>query len=225
MKGTKKPVVAIVDMGLGNLFSVKNACEYVGMNVVITSSSSEIHDADAVILPGVGAFGDAMNALENLALLEVLDETVNDEKPLIGICLGMQLLMSEGTEFGSFKGLDYIEGNAVRFENPHSDFGTLKVPEICWNQMFKNTNTNADPWSNTPLDGLPDGVFMYFNHSYYVRPVDLGVIIATTTYGNTRFCSAMRKGKIFGFQPHPERSGSQGLHVYKKIASMIECSM
>jgi imidazole glycerol-phosphate synthase subunit HisH len=221
----KQPVVAIIDMNLGNLFSVKNACEYVGMKAILTATPSEILDADMAILPGVGAFGDAMKALNELSLVKTLDQLVEEKKPLIGICLGMQLLMSEGTEFGSFAGLGYLPGKAVKLENPRSDLGTLKVPEICWNQMFRIKSDHTDSWLSTPLEGLPDGVFMYFNHSYYVKPEDHNAIISTTLYGDIEFCSAVKKGNIFGFQAHPERSGHQGLQVYKNFASMIECSM
>ena len=221
---TRVPVIAIIDMGLGNLFSVKNACEYVGMNAITTSSRSEINDADAIIIPGVGAFGDAMKALDTLGLAPVLRENVDDKKPLMGICLGMQILMTDGTEFGHFEGLDYIQGTVVRFENPHSDRGQLKVPEICWNRMVRTPGLN-DTWSDTPLTGLPDGVFMYFNHSYYAKPADPSVIIAETNYGDITFCSAFKKGNIYGVQAHPERSGTNGLKVYENFFRLIECSM
>lgn len=222
MKQTKTPVVAIIDMGLGNLFSVKNACEYVGMNALITSSQKEIDAADAIIIPGVGAFGDAMKALDTLCLAPVLHENVDDKKPLMGICLGMQILMTDGTEFGHFKGLDYIEGTVVRFENPQSERGDLKVPEICWNRMMRTHQGPDDLWSGTPLKGLLDGVFMYFNHSYYVKPRDPSVVISETNYGDITFCSAFRKGNIFGIQAHPERSGINGLKVYTNFLGMIE---
>lgn len=225
MKQTKTPVVAIIDMGLGNLFSVKNACEYVGMEAITTSTQREIDDADAIIIPGVGAFGDAMKALDTLDLVPVLRENVNDKKPLMGICLGMQILMTDGTEFGHFEGLDYITGTVVRFENPHSDHGLLKVPEICWNRMVRTRQSSNDIWSDTPLKGLPDGVFMYFNHSYYVKPEDSSVVISETNYGDITFCSAFWKGNIFGVQAHPERSGTNGLKVYENFFGMIECSM
>lgn len=225
MKQSKSPVVAIIDMGLGNLFSVKNACEYVGMKAITTSSSTEIDDADAIIIPGVGAFGDAMKILDTLCLAPTLHKNVDDNKPLMGICLGMQILMTEGTEFGHFKGLDFITGTVVRFENPHSNRGLLKVPEICWNRMTRTHYGPHDSWSDTPLKGLHDGVFMYFNHSYYVKPKNPSVVISETNYGDIKFCSAFRKGNIFGFQAHPERSGIEGLKVYKNFLSLIEYSM
>lgn len=225
MTKVKNPVVAVIDMGLGNLFSVKNACEYVGMNAILTSSRKEIIDSNAVILPGVGAFGDAMKALDELALIPVIDEIVEQQKPLIGICLGMQILMSDGTEFGKFDGLNLIAGTVVRFDKPQSDIGILKVPEICWNRMYRTHAHRDDPWLETPLQGLSDGVFMYFNHSFYVKPDDEDAVISKTRYGNIEFCSAIKKGNIFGFQAHPERSGRQGLYLYKNIANMIECSM
>jgi len=225
MTKVKIPVVAIIDMGLGNLFSVKNACEYVGMKAIITSLRREIDDADAIIIPGVGAFGDAMKALDALSLASVLRENIDDKKPLMGICLGMQILMTEGTEFGYFEGLDCIAGTVVRFENPQSDLGPLKVPEICWNRMVRPHHAPYDLWFDTPLNGLPDGIFMYFNHSYYVKTRDPSVVISETDYGDITFCSAFRKGNIFGIQAHPERSGINGLKVYENFLDMIECSM
>jgi imidazole glycerol-phosphate synthase subunit HisH len=225
MTPAKHPVVAIIDMGLGNLFSVKSACEFVGLTAYTTSSRKEIDDADAIIIPGVGAFGDAMNALNRLGLIPVLDEHVENRKPLLGICLGMQILLAEGTEFGNFDGLSYVDGTVIRFENPQSERGVLKVPEICWNRMVRTRRGSPDVWSETPLEGLPDGVFMYFNHSYYVKTIEPSLIIAETQYGDTTFCSAFRKDNIFGIQAHPERSGKNGLKVYENFLRLIECSM
>lgn len=225
MTKVKIPVVAVIDIGFGNLFSVKNACEYVGMKAILSSSRKEILESDAVILPGVGAFGDAMKALNELSLIPAINEIAEQQKPLIGICLGMQILMSEGTEFGKFEGLDLISGTVERLDNPKSDLGFLKVPEICWNRMYRTNIRENDSWLETPLTGLADGVFMYFNHSFYVKPDADSTIISKTRYGNIEFCSAIKKGNIFGIQAHPERSGNQGLQVYKNIAHMIECSL
>ncbi len=225
MTHTKPPAVAIIDMGLGNLFSVKSACEFVGLKAYTTSSRNEIDDADAIIIPGVGAYGDAMGALETLGLIPVLHQQMDDKKPLMGICLGMHILMTTGTEFGNFKGLDCVKGTVVRFENPRTERGILKVPEICWNRMTRVVDAPDNAWSGTPLDELPNGVFMYFNHSFYVKPEDQSVTIAETVYGDITFCSAFRKENVFGIQAHPERSGKNGLKLYENFLRMIECSM
>ena len=216
-----KPHVAIVDYGMGNLFSVKHACEYVGLTAVITSVRQEILDADAVILPGVGAFGDAMETLRQLDLVGALHKVVVSSKPLLGICLGMQLLMSESFEFGHHSGLGIIPGTVERFEKPIGFNGILKVPQVCWNQMFRIENAPNDPWSDSVLRGLPDGVFMYFVHSFYVKPADARFSIAKTRYGDIEFCSALLYRNVFACQCHPERSSSQGLQVYRNLATLL----
>jgi len=223
--------VAIVDYGLGNLFSVKHACEHAGTRATITSSKQEILQADAVILPGVGAFGDAMESLRKLDLISPLRETTMSQKPLIGICLGLQLLMTESYEFGRHRGLGIIAGPVVRFENPVGASGKLKVPQVGWNRIFrrKDSQTPAegdgappDPWSGSPLTGLRDGEFMYFVHSFYAEPQDPAVVLSVSQYSHIEFCSSLRYGNIFAFQFHPERSGPQGLQIYQNVASLIK---
>lgn len=222
--------IAIVDYGLGNLFSVKHACEHVGMQAIITSSPQEILGADAVILPGVGAFGDAMEALKRRDLISPLKETALSDKLLIGICLGMQLLMTESYEFGRHRGLGIIEGPVVRFENPIGPVGKLKVPQVGWNRIFARENghlladrtrSDRDPWSGSPLQGLGDGEFMYFVHSFYAKPKESRVVLSISRYGHIEFCSSLRYRNIFASQFHPERSGPQGLQIYRNIASLI----
>jgi glutamine amidotransferase len=137
----------------------------------------------------------------------------------------MQLLMSEGTEFGSHEGLGFIKGIVVRLNNPATEAGALKVPQIGWNQLFRNKELSSNPWADTPLKGLPDGVYMYFNHSYYVIPENTKAVIAKSTYGNITFCSALRQENIIALQCHPERSGAYGLAVYQNLYRMIEHSM
>jgi glutamine amidotransferase len=210
---TKNPKVAIVDYGMGNLFSVKHACEHVGLQASITSSRQELLDADATILPGVGAFGDAMETLRRLDLVSTLRTVATASKPLIGICLGMQLLMTESFEFGRYAGLGIIPGSVMRLY-PN---GALKVPHVCWNQMYR-VESAGDSWADSLLDGLPSGVFMYFVHSFHAKPEARDVVIATTRYGDTEFCSALHYRNIFACQCHPERSGPQGLKVYHNLA-------
>ncbi len=214
---------AVVDYGLGNLFSIRRACEDVGMEIVISPRKEEILRADVVILPGVGAFGDAMVTLHRLDLVSVLRDIAASDKSLIGICLGIQLLMSESYEFGAHKGLGIIEGSVVRFENPQERDRLLKVPQVQWNRIFPagDGRQQGTSWTDTPLAGLAEGEFMYFAHSFYVRPTDPSAILSVSRYGDVEFCSALRRRNVFACQFHPERSGAAGLQVYRNVASAV----
>lgn len=222
---------AIVDYGVGNIFSVKNACDVVGIPCVITSDKKEIFNASGLFLPGVGAFNDAMMALESKDLVETLNQCVKQNKLVIGICLGMQLLMSESYEFGHHKGLGFIEGSVLPLEAIGYDQNCLKIPHVGWNRIFRNNDglhqfhrencDGKDLWESTPLEDISDGEYMYFVHSYYIKPKDKNLIIATSRYGKNEFCSVIRKGNIFGMQFHPEKSGHFGLKIYKNISNLV----
>lgn len=216
-----KPKVAIIDYGMGNLYSVSHACEQAGLNPVITSDKSIILNSKAIILPGVGAFGDAMNNLREMGLITPVKEFVDDGKPVFGICLGMQLLMDESFEFGRHAGLGVIPGKVVRFENPMAGEGRIKVPQVGWNKLFRIKSGREDTWTNTLLDGLPDGFFMYFVHSFYVKPDDLSMELAMTQYGDIKFCSALKYRNIFACQGHPERSGPHGREIYCNLSKIL----
>jgi len=212
------PRVVIVDFGMGNLFSVKHACEQVGLKASISTSSDEILAANAVIVPGVGAFGDAMSSLHRLDLVEVLKEVAASKKVLVGICLGMQLLMTKSYEFGQHYGLGVIEGEVVRFEGCINGVGKSKVPQVGWNRVYQAGN---GAWNGSFLEGLPDGEFMYFVHSYYTKPVDSSLVLSTSRYAGIEFCSSLRKGNVFACQFHPERSSRDGLRIYKNLARHV----
>jgi imidazole glycerol-phosphate synthase subunit HisH len=221
------PRVVVVDHGRGNLFSVKNACEMAGFTVELTADPGRIDSAELVILPGVGAFGDAMASLVRLGLVEGLRARASAGKPLVGICLGMQLLMSRSQEFGEHSGLDIVKGDVVRFEADPSRKGVLgerKVPQVGWNGVFKPEGRGGS-WADSPLKGHEEGGFMYFVHSYYVRPEDGRLTLATSRYGGKTFCSALRLKNVFGFQFHPERSGPAGLAVYRRLARWIRSGL
>lgn len=219
----KLPRVAIVDYGLGNLFSVKHACTQVGLDAVITPSRKEISQADAVILPGVGAFGDAMGMLEKRDLVTVLREMAASGKPFVGICLGMQLLMTESYEFGRHKGLGIIEGPVLRFESPKEEDRILKVPQIGWNRIRKAEPKDGpeDSWRGTLLQGMADGEYMYFVHSYIVQPQDISVSLSTSRYGHIEYCSSLHLRSVFACQFHPERSGLLGVKIYQNLAALL----
>ena len=211
--------VAIVDFGMGNLFSVQRACEAVGLRARVTSGPTELLDSDAVILPGVGAFGDAMSSLVHLGLADALREVAASGKPLFGICLGLQLLMTESHEFGRHRGLGILEGDVVRFEQPREGQRALKVPQVGWNQIFRKPGGS---WEDSWLEDLADGTSMYFVHSFYVRPADPAVVLSVSRYGGITFCSSLRAGNLFACQFHPERSGPHGLRIYQRFAACLQ---
>jgi len=216
MNNNQKSKVAIFDYGLGNLFSIKHACNYAGMEPFIISSAHRLMEADLIILPGVGAFGDAMESLRRLDLISPLHDIVDSGKLLMGICLGMQLLMSESHEFGNHKGLDIIKGEVVKFDKPLDTNGkTLKVPHVSWNKIYLTDKQHKI------FQNLNDETYMYFVHSFYVKPDNVSNIIFNTYYGNIEFCSGILYNNIFACQFHPERSGPKGLSIYKNLDSII----
>jgi glutamine amidotransferase len=214
------PKVAIVDFGLGNLYSVQHACRHVNLDAEITTSRDAILNANAVILPGVGAYADAMNALHRLDLVTVLREFAACGKPFLGVCLGMQLLMTESQEFGRSEGLDIIKGSVIPFGEPREGDRKLKVPQIGWNQIHASENTIK--WDNTILNGLSQDEYMYFVHSFVVAPENPGIALSMTGYGDVSFCSSLQVGNIFACQFHPERSGKKGLQIYQNFAAFLD---
>jgi glutamine amidotransferase len=162
----------------------------------------------------------AMQTLDSSGMSDALREVVARGTPLFGICLGMQLLMTEGSEFGRHAGLGLVPGVVRKFEGTQRDGSEVKVPHIGWNQVWRR-ESSEDPWPNTPLEMTLDGEYMYFVHSYYVVPEDPTVQIARTRYGDVEFCSALGVGSIYGCQFHPERSGPQGLRMYRRVARLV----
>lgn len=219
--------VVVIDYGLGNLFSVKRALEYIGAQVEITSNPKKILNAEHLVLPGVGTFGDGMKGLKERGLVEPIKEYVKTGKSLLGVCLGMQLLMSEGQEFGIYKGLDVIQGRTMRLKPSVKNGNFYKVPHIGWNSLFYPKDVShrdsfanprrSSPWDNTILGSLSEGVFMYFVHSNVIMLENSSYHLAETIYGDNVFCSVVRKGNIYGCQFHPERSGEEGLRIYRNF--------
>jgi len=207
------PTVVVVDYGMGNLYSVLRACELAGARSQISSSAAAVKSADALILPGVGAFGDAMTVLRTSGLADALLSAVALGKPLLGICLGVQLLMSVSYEFGKHEGLSIIPGEVVRFATTDEKGNRLKVPNVGWRQIVKSTAAKLEA---SPLSAISDGEYMYFVHSYYVRPKHPRVVLATSEYGGTEFCSSLQCARVFGCQFHPERSGPAGVAIYRR---------
>ena len=223
---TTSPRVAIVDYGLGNLYSVAQACEHVGLRTVLASSAAVLHDVDGIILPGVGAFGSAIETIRQLGLAEPLQAAAADGVPMLGICLGMQLLMTESREFGVHRGLDIIPGAVERFPSTVADGAALKIPQVGWNSLdLPDDTSDVNAWLDTPLEGLSAGTNMYFVHSYYVIPDRPADVRSLTTYGTTKYCSTVISGAVVGCQYHPERSGPDGLAIYRNWARQLSGSL
>ena len=211
--------VVIVDYGIGNLFSVSRACERVGIKAIITADRSEIKTADALILPGVGAFGDAMNNLKKFNLIDSIHSFAESGKYMMGVCLGMQLLMTESEEFGKQQGLGIIKGICKRFPNSSNEIKKIKVPQIMWNKIYAPTSLEFG--EESPLNGFSEDEFMYFVHSYYVLPDEPSSVLSLTNYCGIEYCSSVKKNNIFAFQFHPEKSGEKGLTIYRNFKNLI----
>lgn len=203
-------MIAVIDYGAGNLKSVKNALDQLGAANMRASTSKEILLADAVILPGVGEFGTAMAELERRGIKEAVIEAAGSGRPLLGICLGMQLLFEAGEESPGAKGLGILPGRVPRFP---AEMG-LKIPHMGWNSVMPLKE-------NRLLDGLPKGSYMYFVHSFYVKAAERADVSAISEYGLI-FDAAVERGNIFGCQFHPEKSGAAGLVILKNFIEIAK---
>lgn len=211
--------IVIVDYQLNNLFSVKHACQHVGINAEISTDKNDIVNADALILPGVGAFGNAMQNLEKLDLIAPIKDAVQEGKPLLGVCLGLQLLFEESEEFGVHKGLGLVEGQVRRFPPETQSQQKLKIPLIGWSQVYK---TAYQSWQGTPMEQTKEGDYMYFVHSNFVQPATSDNILCVSKYKDFTYCSGIVKNNIFAVQFHPEKSAENGLEIYKKWGESIK---
>lgn len=201
-------MIAIIDYDAGNIKSVSKAAESLGEDVVVTRDRKEILSADHVILPGVGAFGDAMDKLNNYGLIPVIHEVVDRGIPFLGICLGLQLLFVTSEESPGVKGLGILPGEVVRFGSEHG----LKIPQIGWNAITL-------PRESRLFKGIDSGEFVYFVHSYYLKAADESVVAATAEYGDV-FHAAVEKDNIYACQFHPEKSSSVGLKILENFVRL-----
>lgn len=201
-------MIAIIDYGMGNLRSVQKALESVGAITKVTSDSKEIGTAEKLVLPGVGAFGQAMNRLSELGLVSAIKQFIRSKKPFLGICLGLQLLFSKSEENPDFKGLGVFSGVVKRFRKH-------KVPHIGWNQIM----ISKDKKNNPIFNGIEDNAYAYFCHSYYVEPNDKNIIAAETEYA-INFVSAVAVDNIWAVQFHPEKSQNIGLKLLKNFIEL-----
>lgn len=198
-------MIAIVDYGMGNLRSVQKAFEYLGYDAAITDQTKSLAEASHIVLPGVGAFRDAIAALKQKGLDEVIKKEVSKGKPFLGICLGMQMLFDKSLEDGEYEGLGLIGGEVVRFETE------LKIPHIGWNTLFYNKRTQL-------FNGIEDNNF-YFVHSYHAAKVAKEDVETTCVYGY-EFVSSVNRDNVWGVQFHPEKSGDTGLRLLKNFGEI-----
>ena len=210
--------VAIINYGMSNMHSIQSACSKSGLSSVITADAEQIMGARVAILPGVGAFGKAMEHLAESGLANCILRFVQSGKPFVGICLGLQILFETSEEFGEHKGLGIIKGTVKKFKVNTCKNNRYPVPQIGWNRICQNNSR----WDNTLLCDNRGGDFMYFVHSYYVQPEDEKVVLATTTYGDLKYCSIIQHDNIFATQFHPEKSGEAGMKVYNNIYKLFQ---
>ncbi|MEW6571258.1 MAG: imidazole glycerol phosphate synthase subunit HisH [Nitrospirota bacterium] len=201
-------MIAVIDYGMGNLRSVEKGFLKVGVDARVVSDPGAVENAKGVVLPGVGAFRDCMKNLQELSLIEPVIKSIQKGKPYLGICLGLQVLFTESEEFGINYGFDIFKGRVLKFQN------NLKVPHMGWN----NVNLLKRP---PVFDGVKDGTFFYFVHSFYVSPSDRNIVAATTDYGLT-FASMVWKDNILATQFHPEKSQAVGLTFLKNFGDFVK---
>ena len=198
-------MIAIIDYGVGNLFSVEKAFAAIGEEVIVTGMAEDLEASDKLVLPGVGAFGDCMKNLEATGLIPIILEQIANKKPLLGICVGLQILFEGSEESPNAKGLGIFKGMVKRINAPQ-----LKIPHMGWNAVLTQ---------NKLFRGLKEKPFFYFVHSYHAVPEDHSLITATTEYGET-LTAAVASGNIYATQFHPEKSGDVGLQVLKNFVNI-----
>ena len=209
--------VAIIDYKMGNLHSVQAACDYIGLKSIITQDPNIILNANAAILPGVGAFGEAITQLRDSSLDKCIYKFIETGKPFLGICLGLQLLFESSEEFGAHSGLGIIKGKIKKFEFHNSTIVKYPVPQIGWNKIMQGSVS----WDKSLLCGNKDGDFMYFVHSFYAEPKDDNVTLSLSKYGENTYCSSIMKDNVTATQFHPEKSGTVGMTIYQQIKNKI----
>lgn len=205
-------MIVIIDYEMGNLKSVKNALDFLGLESEISSDREEIRKADGLILPGVGAFPDAMDTIEKLSLDKIIKEEVSNNKPLLGICLGMQLLFDKGFEGFERSGLGLLKGNIVKMKEDKEN--NIKIPHIGWNNLIYNKK-------DLLFNSIEEGKFVYYVHSYFVQDYDNEDLIAYSEYGENKIPGVVRHNNVMGAQFHPEKSGDIGLAILKNFGELI----
>jgi glutamine amidotransferase len=212
---THKPKIALVDYSLGNLFSVSRAIDAAGGVPYLVSSRDKFKGADGIVVPGVGAFGDGIRNLDERGLGALILDEFGDGTPIMGICLGMQIMFESSEEFGEHRGLGIIKGRVKKFSSDELDGSRpLKVPHVGWHPVSLSSKTECLTLSKAAQKTI-DGGYFYFVHSYYATQMADENILTTTSFGNLSYCSAVVQRNFLGFQFHPEKSGPLGLCIYK----------
>lgn len=201
-------MITIIDYGMGNLRSVQKAFEHIGATAKIASTPKDIEGADRLVLPGVGAFRDAIAEIREQGFADPIHKHIESERPFLGICLGLQLLFEISYEEGEYEGLGIVPGKVIRFE----DQPDLKIPHMGWNQLQRSGSPQL-------LDGIPEDAHFYFVHSFYVAPTEESVVAGRTSYG-TDFVSMIELGNLFATQFHPEKSQRAGLKLLTNFAAV-----
>ena len=202
-------MIAIIDYDAGNLRSVEKALLSIGEDAIVTRDRDEILSADKVILPGVGAFGDAMKKLGEYGLVDTIHEAVDSGKPFLGICLGLQLLFRRSDESDGVEGLSILPGEILRIP----DAPGIKIPHIGWNSLKVKDDARL-------FNGLGENPYVYFVHSYYLKADDDNIVAATTEYGGTLIHASVQKDNVYACQFHPEKSGGVGMQILKNFAAL-----
>ncbi len=211
------PEVAVIDYGMGNLLSVRRGLEHCGAKVTLTADPEQILAAKRVVLPGVGAFGNAMQALERLGLVAVIRELARRQTPLLGICLGMQLLLDESEEFGNTAGLGLIPGRVIAVPATTATGQSQKIPHVGWNALV--SSQGRKDWQATVLQEVKSGEAVYFVHSFMASPNDAAHRIADCIYGGKPISAVIARYNVIGCQFHPEKSGEVGLKILKRFCA------
>lgn len=202
-------MIAIIDYDAGNLRSVEKALLSIGEDAIVTRDRDEILSADKVILPGVGAFGDAMKKLGEYGLVDTIHEAVDSGKPFLGICLGLQLLFRRSDESDGVEGLSILPGEILRIP----DAPGIKIPHIGWNSLKVKDDARL-------FNGLGENPYVYFVHSYYLKADDENIVAATTEYGGTLIHASVQKDNVYACQFHPEKSGGVGMQILENFAAL-----
>jgi len=214
-------MIVVIDYGMGNLHSVRKALEVVGARAKASADPRDIERADKIVFPGVGSFGEAMKELKRRKLAAPIKNAIAEGKPFLGLCLGLQLLFEKSEEAPGIRGLGILHGEVKRFRSSfivnRLSQKKLKVPHMGWNQIVRLTID--DKRKTNILKGIPSGSYMYFVHSYYVKPKDKGVVLTTTDYG-IKFVSGVRKDNVYALQFHPEKSQEMGLKILRNFVRL-----
>jgi glutamine amidotransferase len=206
-------LIAVIDYGLGNISSIRSALEKSGSDVILTNNKKEIMECDGVVLPGVGAFPHGMARLRMLGLDSIILSFAKTDKPLLGICLGMQLFFESSSEFEQTTGLGLIKGTVNQLELKDKLY--QKLPHVSWNEIQEGIN-----WNGTILEGIQDREDLYFVHGFYAKPESEDTVLSTTTYSQFQYCSTVKYGNIYGCQYHPEKSAVAGLRIMRNFVNL-----